>query len=188
MKRFLTFLALLFVFPVAIAHADKARSGPVGVYFVQIPWIAEHLPSQPEARQPLSWVFHSDGTFTQGDQDPDTDLAGYWRRTGRRTIVIQFLNTALDWHEGFPPFQSVNIGEGRLEFSRDFSKFNGEIKTSTWICPHVPGAEPPWLNLLCPNPITTDIEPDYQTLPGEEALVYGWRLPAPTFDDDGSDD
>ena len=180
MRRFLSIIALLLVYPLAIANDDNARSGPTGVYFVQVPWVAEFLPPEfQEVRSPLTWVFHSDGTLTQGDQDPDINLAGYWRRSGNRTVVIKFFNTALDWHQGFPPYQSVNLGEGILNFSKDFKEFEGAFWTETWICPHVPGVDPAWSNFKCPNPITTDMEPDYKTLPGEEATVYGWRLIAP---------
>ena len=181
MRRFLIFVALCLVFPLAIAGDENAKSGPVGMYFVQIPWIADFILDEDKVvRSPLIWVFHSDGTFTQGDQDPDTVLSGYWRRAGKRTIAIRFISTALDWHQGFPPYQSVNLSEGSLEFSKDFGEFTGEFRTDTWICPHVPGTEPPWVNFRCPNPITTDMEPDYTTTVGEEPIVNGWRLPGPT--------
>ena len=180
MKKFLLALALLLVFP-AVHAQNRAIDSPVGAYYVYIPWEADFsgdgIPE--EYGQTIIWVFNADGTTYSTDMDSNSASAGYWRVRDGRTVITKSLVFRQAYVPEFnDPRFVTGIGDGRLKFSRDFSRFKGNLSGIEWFCDPSPWGGYEWKD-SCLNPITTDKEPDIVTLPSTEIVIRGWRLPEP---------
>lgn len=185
MHRAFGLLAVLLLVAVATPGLAKEQwKGPEGIYWVEFPWEADLLPlGAPDGIPeryflPGFMTFHADGTVTDTNQDPDAMYHAYWRMVEDHTIVIKTLSVARDWRGGLPPEQSPytsEVGEFLVVFSEDYKTFEGVITWSKiWLCPPSPWGGP--LNWNCPNPMTTELPPEYE----EQGFTFsGWRFPEP---------
>ena len=176
-------LAFLLASPAEAKQKKKAK-GPVGVYWVEFFWEADLDPfpdgdGDPERYfVPGFFTFHADGTLTDSNQDPNQQFHAYWKKVGKRKVKIRTIAVGKDFR--VPPDEAhftSELFESEVTFSKGYETFTGVQWGKTWLCPPFPWGAPG--NWQCPNPITTEEPPDYETGPDEPTNFEGWRLPEP---------